>query len=183
MVAPLIIIAIIGIIGATVVLTPVGDILGDVLDQSGFIPENPGTIIEDEGMVEEEIVGGFEAFILEMIGLGGDMGQDAIDNSEFEGNPIGMTREEAEDINHKGIDFFTAFAEVFFTGHAFIVSLINGLSPVEMGVALVSILALLVTFYLMIKHGKHIGHHWLIIIMVVASVMLVLIIFGSEASI
>ena len=184
MVAPLLIIGIIAVLGAVVVFTPVGDTFRDVLKQTGFIGDPESNPIQEvEVEKESDVVEGFEAFIHEMIDVGSGMGNDAIESTDFEGNVIGMTKDEAVDINDKGKDFFTAFAEVFFTGHAFIVSVINGLSPVALGLALVSIIALLVTLWLMISHSKHIAHHWLVIVMVVALVVLFLIFLGSEASI
>lgn len=184
MVAPLIIIIIVGIIGAGVMFTPAGDIISSALEQTGLTdPEAYQTGIQDEEQLEEDVVGGFENFINEMIGVGGDLGAESIEASDFEGNPIGMTEEEATLIKDNGLEFFGAFANVFFTGHAFIVSVINGLSPVDMGIALVSIIALLVSLFMIFSHAKHMGKHWAIIIMVVSFFVLFFIVIGSEASI
>lgn len=182
MVSPLIIIIIIGIIGAGVVFTPMGDIVQDVLHQSGLTDPNAYKIVDNEEELESEVVGGFENFIHELIGAGRDIGQESIESTNFENNPIGMTKDEATNINEKGVDFFEAFAQVFFKGHAFIVAVINGLSPVEVGVALVSIIALLVSIFLMLSHAKHIGKHWAIIVMVVSFFILFFLVIGTNAS-
>lgn len=183
MVAPLIIVAIIGIIGAVLLITPAGEVVKEVLQQSGLTDPEAMVFIEDEEELEQEIVGGFCGFVHEMVDVGGDLGNDSIDASEFEGNPIGMTEEEAVDINVKGNTFFHTFTDMFCDGHAWLVSLINGLSPVEMGIAIVSIIALLVSLVLMMGHMKHMGKHWVIIIMVISFVVLFMIVIGGQASI
>lgn len=183
MVSPILIIVIIASIGAGLLFTPAGDIVGNVLEQSGITDPSAGPIIDVDEQTEEDVVGGFEAFIHEMVGVGGDLGEESIEASDFEGNPIGMTEEEARDIKNKGIDFFSAFADVFFTGHSFIVSVINGLSPVDMGLGLVSIIALLVSLFMIFGHAKHMGKHWAIIVMVVSFFILFFIVVGGNASI
>lgn len=185
MVLPIVIIGIIAVVGAVLVFSPAGDLIQDVLQQSGLTDPEAFEIIDQESELEleEDIVGGFEGFIHEMITVGQGMGNDSIDASDFEGNPIGMTEAEARDINNKGVNFFTAFAELFFTGHAFIVSVINGLSPVELGIAIVSIIALLVSIMMIMGHAKNMGKHWAIIVMVVSFVILFMIVVGGQASI
>lgn len=183
MVAPLIIIIIIAGIGSALLFTEAGDIVSSALEQTGLTDPDAYddvTIQEQDQEIEEEIVGGFENFIHEMVQVGGDLGQESIEASDFEGNPIGMTEAEAVDIKNKGIEFFGAFADVFFTGHAFIVSVINGLSPVDMGIALVSIIALLVSLFMIFSHAKHMGKHWAIIVMVVSFFILFFIVIGGN---
>jgi len=187
MVLPIIIIGIIAVIGGVMVFSPAGDLIRDVLEQSSLIDpkEQQFQIIDDEEQVQvsEDLVEGFESFINEMIGVGRGMGNDAIEASEFEGNPIGMTESEAQHISDTGTDFFEAFAQFFFKGHAFIVAIIDGFSPVELGIAIVSIIALLVTLFLMLIHVKSMGKHMLIIVMVISGLVLIMLIVGGQASI
>lgn len=182
MVAPIIIIIIIGIIGAGVVFTPVGDVIQDMLFQAGITDPNAGPILDIEEDTEESVVGGFESGIDELIGVGSELGQESIDATDFEGNPIGMTQNEAENIKDKGVDFFQAFAQLFFKGHAFIVALINGLSPVDIGIGLVSLIALLVSLFFILFHTKSMLHHWAKIVMVISFIILLFVVLGSEAS-
>lgn len=183
MVAPLVIITVIGIIIAGLMFTDAGQIVHSALQQTGLTDPKAYKIMENEQENTTDIVDGFEKFVHELIGVGNKLGNDSIEATDFNNNVIGMTKEEATDINAKGGDFFTSFADVFFKGHAFIVAVINGMSPVEMGIALVSIIALLVSLFLMFTHARHMGKHWAIIVMVVAFFVLFFMVVGSNASI
>lgn len=183
MVAPIIIalIVIAGGIGA-LTLTPLGGIVNETVDSIGF-SDSTNTVDEFDDEATHDTVSGFEDSIHELIEFGGDMGHDSIDNSEFEGNAIGMTEGEAREITDSGIEFFKVFADFFFRGHDFIVALIYGLSPVAISLTVVIIIAFLVSLTMLIKHFHHAAHHWAIIALVIGTVMIFLAIVGGGLSI
>lgn len=184
MVAPLVVALIIIVSGIGVLtLTPVGDIVTEAVDSIGFTDSTNELSESFDDEQTHHTVGEFEKGIDELIDFGGELGHDSIDNSDFEGNPIGMTEGEAREITDSGIAFFKVFADFFFRGHDFIVALINGLSPVQLGLTVVTIIAFIVSLFMIFKHLKHASRHWAIIILVVGTVMILLAVIGGGLSI
>lgn len=188
MVAPLIIIGIILVASVGVlVFTPVGSVIQEAVESLGFTnPDNPSssqdTIVPDDESTEKA-VGDFEQAIYDLIGYGKSMGDESIQNSDFEDNPIGMTEHEAQDISDAGGEFFKALANFFFRGHDLIVATIYGLSPVQIALSVVVIIAMFVSIFITFKHLRHASRHWMLIVIAVVGVMLILVVVGGGLSI
>lgn len=98
-------------------------------------------------------------------------------------NPLGTTNEELEELTDKAVNTGQRGADLFFAMEEMLVALILALSPIEIAVTIVALIAFGVTFLIILKLTKRMTRHFLIVGLILGLIIILLMIFNLDISI
>lgn len=98
-------------------------------------------------------------------------------------NPLGTTNEELTDLTDKAVNTGQKGADLFFAMEEMLVSLILAMSPIELAVTIVALIAFGVTFLLIWKLTRRMTRHFLIVGLILGLIIILLMVFNLDISI
>ena len=98
-------------------------------------------------------------------------------------NPLKTTNEELEALTDTSVSAGERGADFFFAMEAVIVALIMALSPIELAVSIVAIIAFIVTLLVILKFFHGMARHMLIVFLVIGIIVILFMTFNLDISI
>ena len=98
-------------------------------------------------------------------------------------NPLGTTNQELKDLTDKAINTGQRGADLFFAMEEMLVSLVLALSPIELAVTIVALIAFGVTFLIILRLTRRMTRHFLIVGLIIGLIIILLMVFNLDISI
>jgi hypothetical protein len=111
--------------------------------------------------------------------------QDWVSGGDIESydNPLGTTNDELETLTDNAVNSGKAGAELFFSLEETTISLIQVLSPIELSITIISVIALGVTLLVIFKLFHGMAKHMLIVMAVVVFIIILLMAVNVDIAI
>ena len=152
-----------------ILITPLlSNVYGQEVEDIEIIPDNTPT-----GLISE-IFDYLRIFFQNWVSEG--------DVEKYE-NPLGTTNDELEALTNNAVNSGQAGAELFFTLEETTISLIQVLSPIDLSLTIISIIALGVTLLIVIRLFHGMADHMLVVLTIVIFIIIILMAFGTDISI